>query len=148
MNDHFTILFWHWWIIAAILLVIEITAPLTYFLWLAVAATLTGIAAWIFPALSLGTQFIIFSVLAIASIIAAKLLLKRRPIHTEQPQLNQRGQRLIGTTVELVEAIEAGYGKARLGDTVWRVSGKDMPAGTQVKVVGIEGATLQIAIKD
>ena len=41
-------------------------------------------------------------------------------------------------------AIENGVGKAKVGDTYWRVTGPDTPQGEKVKVVGFEGATLKV----
>ena len=34
--------YWHWWILAGILLIIEISAPSFFFLWLAIAAAALG----------------------------------------------------------------------------------------------------------
>jgi membrane protein implicated in regulation of membrane protease activity len=42
----------------------------------------------------------------------------------------------------LIEAIEQGSGKARLGDGVWKVSGPELPAG--VRVVGVDGIVLKV----
>jgi membrane protein implicated in regulation of membrane protease activity len=35
-------------------------------------------------------------------------------------------------------------GKARLGDGVWKVSGPELPAGTRVRVVGVDGVVLKV----
>ena len=43
---------------------------------------------------------------------------------------------------QLVSAIENGIGQAEFGDSIWRVTGPDMPAGADVVVRGMEGATL------
>ncbi|WP_425339776.1 NfeD family protein [Methylobacterium platani] len=32
----------------------------------------------------------------------------------------------------------------RVNDTLWRVSGPDAPAGTRIRVTGIEGTTLTV----
>jgi inner membrane protein len=35
-------------------------------------------------------------------------------------------------------------GKVRVDDTWWRVQGADLPRGTKVKVIGVEGVILKI----
>jgi len=37
------ITYWHWWIFAALLIVLEIFAPGALFMWLAIAAGVTGV---------------------------------------------------------------------------------------------------------
>jgi membrane protein implicated in regulation of membrane protease activity len=44
----------------------------------------------------------------------------------------------------LVEPIEHGSGKAKLGDGVWKVSGPELPAGARVRVVGVDGVVLKV----
>ncbi|MBU1210837.1 MAG: NfeD family protein [Alphaproteobacteria bacterium] len=64
---------------------------------------------------------------------------------SEDPDLNCRGSQCIGRIAELVEPIEGGRGKVRLGDTVWTVECADnLPAGAFVRVVGSNGAVLRV----
>lgn len=63
---------------------------------------------------------------------------------SEEPDLNRRGSQYIGRMAPLVEAIEAGRGKVRLGDTVWAVEGPDLPAGTMVRVVDSNVTVLRV----
>ena len=37
-----------------------------------------------------------------------------------------------------------GVGKLHVDDSQWRISGADAEAGTQVKVVAVDGATLKV----
>ena len=37
------VVFWHWWILAGILLIIELSSPVFYFLWMGIAAGLVGL---------------------------------------------------------------------------------------------------------
>lgn len=64
---------------------------------------------------------------------------------SDDPDLNCRGSQCIGRVAELVEPIEGGRGKVRLGDTVWTVECSDeLPAGALVRVVGSDGAVLRV----
>ncbi len=37
-----------------------------------------------------------------------------------------------------------GVGKLRVDDTTWKVAGNDVPAGSRVRVTGVEGTILQV----
>ena len=48
--------YWHWWILAGILLIIEVAAPSFFFLWLSIAAGITGLVLLAAP--ELGWQLV------------------------------------------------------------------------------------------
>ena len=52
---------------------------------------------------------------------------------------------LLGETVTVVQAIEGGTGRVRVGDGEWIARGPDTPTGTRVTVVGADGTTLKVA---
>jgi len=136
--------FWHWWILAAVFAGIEILAPGVFFIWLAAAAALTGLGALFIP---MGWQIeaLIFAVLAVASVVFWRSYLKKNGSKDDPAaKLNRRGDQMIGRTAVLSEPIQNGRGKARIDDSVWRVEGADLPAGTQVKVTGVDGAILKV----
>jgi len=45
------ILFWHWWILAGVLLILELTSPVFVFLWLGFAAAAVGFLLLVFPSI-------------------------------------------------------------------------------------------------
>lgn len=137
--------FWHWWILAAIFAGIEIVAPGAFFIWLAAAAALTGLSALFIPGMSWQIEALIFAVLAVASIMFWRNYIKKNN-GKEDPAsgLNRRGEQMIGRTAVLSEPIQNGRGKAKIDDTMWRVEGSDLPAGTQIRVIGVNGAILRV----
>jgi hypothetical protein len=136
--------FWHWWVLAVLLIVIEILAPGTFFLWLGLAAGVVGLLLLAFPAMGWQLQVLIFAVLAVAAIYAGRAWLKRHPIETADTGLNRRADALVGQVYELAEAIRAGRGAVKVGDTVWRAEGPDLPAGSRVRVTAVAGTTLKV----
>ena len=50
----------------------------------------------------------------------------------------------MGQSFPLVEPIDQGYGKIRVGDGVWTVAGQNAAAGTTVRVVGVDGTILRV----
>ena len=149
MSDYFsTLLFWHWWVLALVLVIVEMIAPGMFLLWIGAAAAVTGLIMFVADSVgwqvSWQLQFVIFGVLAVASVAAAKYYVKRNPIETDNATLNRRGSQYVGRVFNLEEGIVNGIGKVRVGDSVWRVEGPDLPAGDRVKVVAVDGTILRV----
>ena len=140
--------FWHWWIGGLVLLILEMFVPGTFFLWMGVAAGFVGVLVWIWPAMPIEYQLIVFAVDSVANIVAWKLYEKRRPQKTDQPTLNRRGEQYVGRRFTLDEPIVNGVGSLRVDDTRWRIEGPDLPAGEQVVVTGVDGVVLKVAPAD
>ena len=137
--------FWHWWILAAIFAGIEILAPGVFFIWLGAAAALTGLIALVIPGMGWEIEALIFAVLAVLSVVGWRNYIKKAKAKDDPAaMLNRRGDQMVGRMAVLSEPIQNGRGKARIDDTVWRVEGIDLPAGTQVKVTGVDGAILRV----
>ena len=135
---------WHWWIFAVVLMVLEISMPGVFFMWLGIAAVFVGFIVFLAPALMFEWQILIFSIISTATVILGRVYVKNHPIESEQPLLNQRMAQYIGRVFTLSEPIVNGIGKARVDDGIWSVEGQDCPAGKQVKVVGANGMRLQV----
>ena len=136
--------FWHWWILALALIIVEMFVPGTFFLWMGIAAVVVGLAAWLIPAMGWEFQLMLFAILSLVSIVAWRVYQRRHPDESDQPALNRRGEQYIGRVFVLETPIENGFGKVRVGDTLWRVRGSDAAAGRRVKVVGTEGVLLLV----
>jgi hypothetical protein len=136
--------FWHWWVLGVALIIVEAFVPGAFFLWLGVAAGVAGLALLIFPSIGWEYQGLIFALFAVVSIVVWRRFMKSRPSVSDHPRLNRRGEQYVGRTVTLTEPIVEGRGKIKLGDTIWRVEGADLPAGMPVRVVGTDGAVLKV----
>ncbi len=132
---------WHWLALAGVLLIIEVLAPAAFFLWIGIAAAITGLVLLIVD-IGAEAQLLIFSVLSIVSIILSRIYLRRNPPQADSSTLSRRGEQYIGKTYILATPIKNGVGKAKVGDSLWRVEGEDMPVGTRVTVTGISGSSL------
>ena len=135
---------WHWLVLGMLLMIVEIIAPASFFLWIAIAAFIMTLVTLLLSELSWQLQFILFGALSVASLLAGRAWFKRRPIASDMPQLNRRAEQYIGRTFTLTEPIENGYGTVHVDDTRWRVSGPALPAGKAVHVVGIDGTIFRV----
>jgi membrane protein implicated in regulation of membrane protease activity len=138
------IVFWHWWVLGLLLLVAEMLSPTGFFLlWIGAAAVLVGVVAWLMPTLGWEVEVMMFGVLSVASFFVWK---RFRPAlaASDQPSLNRRGHSYVGRSFTLTAPIVNGVGKLHVDDSQWRISGPDADAGTQVKVVAVDGATLKV----
>jgi len=138
---------WHWWILAAALVILEVFAPGAFFLWLGIAAAVVGGVVYLSPGIGWEYQLLLFSVLSVVSIIVWRKYFRQKASDTDQPALNRRGEQYVGRLFTLSEPIVDGVGKIRVDDSTWKIRGKDCPTGTQVEVIGVDGTILNVACK-
>jgi inner membrane protein len=134
---------WHWLVIAVVLAAAETFLPGAVAIWFAASAAFIGIVMVAFD-LPWQYQWLGFAILGLVALLLFRVYRKRYPDQVEQPHLNQRGVQYIGSELVLVEAIEQGQGRARLGDGVWKVEGPELPNGARVRVTGVKGAILTV----
>src|SRR3546814_10440643 len=85
------IVYWHGWVAGLVFLTLEAMMPGAIFLWLGISAGIVGLLALLAPGLSWQIDFVVFGVLAVASVLAWR---RFRPgtLVSDQPTLNRRGQ--------------------------------------------------------
>jgi len=134
-----------WWLLALALIGAEMIAPGYFLLWIGIAAGLMGVLTWLFPDLPAIPQAVIFGLLSIATCaVYWRFLRPVAEVRDDQPLLNRRGAQLVGQHFVLSEAIVAGRGRVRVGDSDWLAEGPDLPAGSEVRVVAVSGTTLRV----
>lgn len=141
---------WNWMVLGIILLALEIVLPGVFLVWIGIASLIVGaisIFAWESGFWTWQTQVLLFLVLSVASAFAGRRLAGPRKDDSDQPLLNRRGDQLIGRTATLAEPIRNGRGRIQLGDTLWRVSGPDLPAGTRVRVTAVAETELGLVVE-
>lgn len=134
---------WVWLTLGLVLAGLEMLVPGVYLIWLALAAIATGVLTGLFD-LSLPMQVIDFVFLSLIAAFSARRLLRDRPIISSDPLLNRRGARLVGETALVVQSIEHGSGRVRLGDSEWIARGADVAAGERVRITGTDGTILLV----
>jgi membrane protein implicated in regulation of membrane protease activity len=134
---------WNWMILAAILFALELLAPGIFLMWFGVAAGATGLIVFRYD-ISWQWQLIWFCGLSLATVLFAAKYLRKHPLRSDRPLLNERATQLIGQSFDLIDPIVNGRGSIKAGDTIWRVEGPELPRGARIKVVGADGTLLKV----
>lgn len=137
---------WYWLIFGFLLMALEVVAPAMVLMWFGFGAIVTGIALWLFPSMAIGWQLLTFGVVSLGSVIGWRKspYFREESVTSDKPELGNRLTSHIGKQYTLTEAIINGRGSIRVGDTSWRVTGPELPAGTRVKVTGVEGVIFTV----
>ena len=137
--------FWHWWVLAAVLLAVEVFAPTTLFLWTGLSAIVVGGVVLVAAPIGWEYQVLLFAVLSVVSVIAWRIVARMRgPRGGVTSTLNRRAEQYVGRTFTLLEPIVNRQGKINVDDTTWKVEGADLGEGCRVKVVGVDGVVLKV----
>jgi len=135
---------WFWITLGGLLLAAEMLGASGYLLWSGVSAVVIGIMAWLLPTLSWEWQGALFALMTMLIAYLWWYWLQQQPVRPSL-DLNQRNRQLLGTRTTLTEPIQHGLGRVNIGDSSWRAqANEDLPAGTEVEVVAVEGVTLVI----
>ncbi|MCK5041176.1 MAG: NfeD family protein [Sphingomonadales bacterium] len=134
---------WMWFIAALLFLGLEALAPGVVFLWLGIAAVVSGGVVFFMPDMTWEAQSVLFVILSVISVFSGRYYLsKKGGIETDQSHLNRRGDALVGKNVVVSIAIKNGKGKVKVGDTLWSASGPDADEGVEVHITKVDGTLL------
>ena len=136
---------WDWFIAGGLLLVVEMLAPGAFMAWLGVAALVVG-GISLYVDLTWQAQFIAFAAFSVAAVPLWQRFTMQVGTKTDQPFLNRRAEAFIGRTFTLEKPIVDGSGTIGIDDTVWRITGADLPAGSRVKVTRVDGTALHMEL--
>jgi inner membrane protein len=136
---------WNWLVFGIILMALELVAPGVFLFWLGLAALLVGLLSFVVQP-SWQLQILMFAVFAAAGVpLWRRVARSNTAVSKSNPFLNKRADALVGRVFTLEKPIIDGSGTVRIDDTIWRVAGPDVPAGSRVKIVRADGASLTVA---
>lgn len=136
--------FWDWLAFGTVLLILEVFGAGGYLLWIGLAAAAVGLLTYLLPDLPWAWQFFAFALLSLLTAVFWWRRQRSAAKPSDVPGLNRRGSEFLGRTFVLHEAIVGGRGKIRAGDTLWLVTGPELPAGREVRVTGQDGVLLKV----
>ncbi|MER2606952.1 MAG: NfeD family protein [Siculibacillus sp.] len=134
---------WSWWVLGLVLLGLEILVPGFVLVWFGAAAILVGALALMVD-WPLRILMLVWAVVSVVLLLAGRRWLRRTASHSQDPLLNDRAGRLVGRTFTLAEPLGENGGRLTIDDTVWRVTGPLLPAGSRVVVRSLDGTVLVV----
>jgi membrane protein implicated in regulation of membrane protease activity len=130
---------WQWMSLGVALLSFELMFPGVFMLWFGLSALITSGLVYL---LNLPNTFAIV-IFLIAGLVLSYLFYKKQ----HSPALvNDASNKMVGKVIVLDEPIVNGRGRAKIGDSHWTVTGQDLPIGTKVTIVEVQGNTLSVKI--
>jgi membrane protein implicated in regulation of membrane protease activity len=124
------------WLVGGLLLcAAELAIPGAFLLWIGFAGVTLGLVE-LLVAVPFGWSLLLFAVLAVVYSLVGRKVYGGLSTGGDE-RLNRRAEGFVGREFTLLEPIVNGEGKAKVLDSVWRVSGADAPAGSRVRVVGV-----------
>ena len=133
-----------WAVLALLLIAAETLAPGAFLLWMGLAAAAVFLGVLLVPGIPVLAQSAAFVVLSFVTIQVYRKWFRKAARQSDQPLLNRRAAQAIGRVAELDQAIDRGRGRIRLDDAFWTVEGPDLPAGTPVRVIAVDGMVLKV----
>ena len=133
-----------WAAFALVLIAAEVLAPGAFMLWMGLAAGVVFLAVWLLTGIPLLAQVAGFVVLSFISIQVNRTWFRKREPDSDQPALNKRTAALVGRVVLLDRAIVNGRGRVQIADAYWDVTGPDLPAGAELRIIGGDAMSLQV----
>lgn len=142
---------WSWLSLGVLLMAAEAIIPGVYLMWFGLAAALVGV---ITAALGIGlmAEVFLFALISVGFVIGYRVWERKHPPEDGRDSsgktVNSLQDRFVGTRLVVQTPIVAGRGRVKAGDTSWRCTGPDTPAGATVLVVAVEGGTLVVEPAD
>ena len=133
------------WLVAALLLMAgEMAIPEMFLLWLGFAALAVFALVLGVPELPIVWQGVAFGVFSALSIVVYLKFFRHGNTPSDRPLLNRRSEQLVGEVHPLEQGIVDGRGRLKIGDAFWVAVGPDLPQGTRVRIVAVDGMSLQV----
>ena len=133
-----------WAAIALLLFAAEAMAPGAFMLWMGFAATAVFLGELLIPGVPVLWQVVAFVALSFVSVQIYRRWFRKHEPQSDRPHLNQRANTLVGHVAPLDQPIVNGRGRVQIADAFWVVEGPELPSGTPVRVVAVDGMTLKV----
>jgi inner membrane protein len=132
-----------WATIGVLCFIIEMLSGTMYFLLFGICALLVALISAIIPSLGFEIAIILFCVFSILSVFIGRRFFPKAS-NFANSRINNPNHRLIGEIGIADEDFKNNLGGVLIGDTRWRAicNTNDPKAGTNLKIIGVDGATL------
>lgn len=134
---------WLWLIGGVLLLIAEVIAPGFFLIFIGAAAIAAGVFTLLFD-LDIVYQLALFALYALVAVMIGRRVYANAHVDSSDPLLNDRGARLIGRSVTVIQDVDDHSGRVRVGDGEWSARGGPGRVGERVRITGVEGNCLLV----
>ena len=132
---------WAWFIVAIVLLIIELIKTNGYTLWLSVSAAIVALLTYNITNFTILYQFIVFIILSLCLCFWWLNSLKKKPVQLNKLKIKE----YLGRVYPLEKSIKSGKGQLEIDGLIWFVhSERDLPKGSKIRIKGSNGVVLLI----
>lgn len=146
----FELLYWHWVVFGIALMLLEIFIPSFTALWFGAGAVVVGLLMLLFPAMSLTTQVILWTVLS--GTLTWGWFKYLKPLSIDKTKAGLSREAIVGEVGQVLTVpTEARRGMLRfpapvLGSDEWQFISQDqLSIGDRVRVIDVSGNSLIVA---
>ena len=143
-------LYWHWLVFGVALMVLEIFLASFVVLWFGIGAIIVGLSQWLFPALPVAAQLLIW--LLASSAMAVGWFRCIKPRMPDKTTAGVARESLIGESGQVIKVpVNGGRGRVRfsvpvLGSDEWEfICEEPVALGDRVRIREFSGNTLIVA---
>ena len=139
---------WMWGILGLTLLAAEILSGTFYMLWFGIAALIVAALLWLFPAMPLALQLLLYSFLSLGSLFIWRRHYKKSSPESRVGQSQGYEIGRVGIVVKTIDTVQNGriqFAQGVMGSREWdAVSDETIEAGSHAIIVAIEGNSLRV----
>ncbi|MCQ2608675.1 MAG: NfeD family protein [Bacteroidales bacterium] len=134
------------WLLCGVLGIgLELIVPGLIVIFFGCGAVLTGLCLWLFPAMAIELQLIIFAVVSVILLFAFRKMLKKKFFQKATTDKDELADEYVGKQAVALTEFENGRGKVEFKGTGWEATSSDeIHKGDLVLIVSHESITLQI----
>ncbi len=147
MDYSYDILYWHWIILGIGLILLELALPSFTALWFGAGAIVIGVLLYIFPAMTVTTQVVLWTIMS--SLLTFLWFKYLKPLSVDKTKAGLSREAIVGEVGQvLVAPTTDRRGTLRfpapiVGSDEWMfITEEDIVAGDRVRVIDISGNSL------
>lgn len=136
--------FWHWWVLSLCFVVFAGMYRSPIYIALTLASGLMGAYITQQPFMPILLQLGVFTTLTLIFVVLLNYWNHKSKSSTPAEQQEPDANHMIGVEFELSSAIQNGFGEIKLDGQHWSIKGPRIKAGTQVRVLKLDGQMLMV----
>lgn len=133
-----------WMVLGFVLIVLETILPNVFVIWFGLGALFVGLFSSMID-INLPTQLTIFALLSVLFSVSYYFYNKKKEDKSDKKDdLNNFSHAMLNSVGIVVEMLTDEEGRAKIGDTTWKIKGKDLSVNDKIKVYHVDGLILHV----